>query len=180
MADRDVELGRGECSGERAVDVAGHDHEVRPELHEEPLELDQCFAGLLAVGAGADRELVVRLRERQLLEEDVVDLAVVMLAGMDEPLLDVAEPLELRIDRRDLHVVRARAYHVDDQFPHDDHVSNCVRQGACGTTRIRAVRRTASQTSSAAGLHGRRGPARNPGRKRVVRVAARNARCGSS
>ena len=35
-------------------------------------------------------ELVVRFRERQLLEEDVVDLAVVVLAGVDEPLLHIA------------------------------------------------------------------------------------------
>ena len=118
--------------------------------------------------AGADRELVVRLRQRQLLEEDVVDLAVVVLARVDEPLLDVAEPLERGVDRRDLHVVRPRADDVDHQLPHHNHASNCVRPGLRRRPAIGRSRGLGFRTARQVRLAGSGGTASNPGRKGVV------------
>ena len=46
-----------------------------------------------------------------------LDRRVVVLARVDQPLLDGPAPLELRVDGRDLHVVRARADDVDDELP---------------------------------------------------------------
>src|SRR5207249_12219403 len=63
----------------------------------------------------ADRELRVRLGQRELVEEDLVDLPVIVLSGVDELLLDAAPPFQLGIERRDLHVVRARADDVRDE-----------------------------------------------------------------
>jgi len=59
----------------------------------------------------------MRLRERQLGEEHVVDVAVVVLTCVHEALLDGATPFELGVDRSDLHVVRPCADHVNDEFP---------------------------------------------------------------
>ena len=65
---------------------------------------------LLRVRSRPDPERVVRLPHAKLLEEDLGHLAVVVLACVDEHVLElVAPPAERRGDRRDLHHVRPRA-----------------------------------------------------------------------
>ena len=125
MAHGDIELHGRERRCERRVDVSRNDDQIRLELQEHALELDHRARRLLGVRSRADRELVVRGRQAELGEEDVVDLAVVVLARVNQALLDVPEPLELRVDGRDLHVVRTRADHVHHELTPHNHPSNC-------------------------------------------------------
>ena len=97
-------------AGECRVDVSCHDHEVRLQFAEDALQRRQGVLGRSSV------ELDVRPGQRELREEDVLHDRVVVLAGVNEPLLDVAKPLERVVDRRDLHVVRPRADHMDDEM----------------------------------------------------------------
>ena len=61
-------------------------------------------------------ELDVRPGQRELREENVLHDRVVVLARVNEPLFDVAKLLERVVDRSDLHVVRPRADHMDDEM----------------------------------------------------------------
>ena len=63
VADRNVQLHRGERAGERRVHVARDDDEVRPELDEDALEPREGASCLLAVRGGPHLELVIGSRE---------------------------------------------------------------------------------------------------------------------
>ena len=69
---------------------------------------------LLGVRPRADIELDVGTRQRQLVEEDVLQLGVIVLARVNENLLVRALRRERREHGSDLHVVRARPDDVDD------------------------------------------------------------------
>ena len=125
MADGDIELHGRERRCQRRVDISRDDDQIGPQFHEQSFELDHRSRRLLGVRSRSDRELVVRRRKRQLGEEDIVDLAVVVLARVNQALLDVPEPLELRVDGRDLHVVRTRTDHVHHELTPHNHPSNC-------------------------------------------------------
>jgi len=61
---------------------------------------------------GAHSERIIRLADSELLEEDLGQLAVVVLARMDEHVLEVVgAPCKLGRDRRNLHHVRPRSDH---------------------------------------------------------------------
>ena len=116
-----LELRRGERAGERRVDVAGHDDEIGPS------STKTCSSALerACVCSPCEPEptsSVVWPRQRQLREEDIAHRAVVVLARVDEPLLDALALARARVDRRDLHVVRPRADDVNDERArsHDD------------------------------------------------------------
>ncbi len=86
VRDGDAEFGGGERAGERAVGVAVDDDGVgRFALHHRLKSLEH-LRRLARVRAGADAEVVVGLRQRQLLEEDVGHAGIVMLAGVHEDL----------------------------------------------------------------------------------------------
>ena len=89
----------------------------RGEIGEELLERLHDLGRLRPVGARADTEVDVRLRDAELPEEDVGHLVVVVLTGVDEQLLDVvrAEPLE---DGRRLGEVGASTGHVQNKRRH--------------------------------------------------------------
>ena len=86
----DAQLGRGQGSGQGRVRVAHDDHQRGCDLLDHLLERLQHAARHPPVGAGADAEMAVGARERQLLEEGVRHLAVVVLAGVDDHLPHVA------------------------------------------------------------------------------------------
>ncbi len=124
MGDRDVELHRRERARERRVDVTGDDDEVGLPLEQDSFDPDERPRRLLRVGAGADAEEDVRLRQVELGEEDVRHVGVVVLAGVDEVELDLGGELtERAVHRRRLHEVRARA---DDEA---DPCSPCRHRG---------------------------------------------------
>ena len=134
MGDRDVELHRRERAGERRVDVAGDDDEVGLPVEQDPLDPDERPRRLLRVGARADAEEDVRLRQVELGEEDVRHVRVVVLAGVDEVELDLrGELAERAVHRRRLHEVRARA---DDEA---DPCSPCRHRGGAYRGRRRGL-----------------------------------------
>jgi len=126
VAHRDLELRRDERRCQRRVDVAGHEHCVRLLSDEDRFEPLHHARGLLRVRAGADVEKVVRLRHRQVVEEDVRHRGVVVLAGVDQHLVDPATP-----ERGDhwsrLHQVRSRADDGQD-LPHQRSTLSTCRQ----------------------------------------------------
>ena len=96
-------------AGECRIDIPGDDHQIGTKFGERVLEL--CCRALRRARVKLD----VRPRQRQLGKEDVFQERVVVLTRVDEPLLDVSTPLERRVDRGHLHVVRPGADDVDDE-----------------------------------------------------------------
>ena len=94
--------------GERRVDVARDDDEVRTPLEQHLLEPDESLRGLLGVRSGADAEEHVGLGQAELVEKHLGHLRVVVLAGVDERDLD-SRLLERAVHGRHLHEVRTRA-----------------------------------------------------------------------
>jgi hypothetical protein len=80
VGDRDVELGGGDRGGHRGVDVAAA---VLGGFHKHPFHADHDFHGLVGMGAGADAECDVRATDAEVGEEDVGEVLVVVLAGVD-------------------------------------------------------------------------------------------------
>src|SRR5207237_10256133 len=90
---RKLERGRGERPGKRRVGVAVDEHPVGPLLAQASLD-----RGLHRVRVScAQVEAVARLREAQLLEEDLRELVVVVLPGVDD---DLVETVLAEGDRR--------------------------------------------------------------------------------
>ena len=85
VADRESAASRHrERRGQRRVHVARNEHDVRLASRGAPARAAPSPRGLLRVRPGADSERVVRLADAELLEEDLGQLAVVVLAGVDE------------------------------------------------------------------------------------------------
>ncbi len=111
---RDEQLGADERRRQRGVDVAVDDDAVR---RSGPgrlcLERHSSAAVWAAWLPEPTPEVQVRLGQAELLEEDVGQAAVVVLAGVDEALLDARRP-ERGDDGRGLDEVRPRADDVDE------------------------------------------------------------------
>ena len=88
VGDADVFLLGRDGAGAGGVDVADDDDPVRPPLAQTCLEGDHGAADLLGVRAGADPEVDVRLRDARASKKARGHGAVVVLAGMDEEVLD--------------------------------------------------------------------------------------------
>ena len=110
-------LRRHERRGERRVDVTVDHDQRRIELGEGRLEGDEQRRRLAGVRARSDAEIEVRLGQGEVAEEDVGQPRVVVLSGVDEPLVDLATP-ERSDHGRGLHEVRPGAHHVDDGGMH--------------------------------------------------------------
>ncbi len=139
MRDGQIELGGDQRRGERRVDVADDDDEVRPLLGEDRLEAEHHRRGLRRVAAAADAEIPIRLRQRQLVEEDLRQGVVVVLAGVDEPLGEAAALRQRGHHRRRLDEVRAGP----DDVHQLRHRAECYqrRAGAPGVSRPAGGRR---------------------------------------
>jgi hypothetical protein len=77
-------LGSDQGAGDGGVDVADHQHRLRPDLVEHRLEALHHLGGLHRVAAGADFEVMVGARDAEIGEEAVAHRRVVMLAGMQQ------------------------------------------------------------------------------------------------
>jgi hypothetical protein len=107
MGDRDPHLRRGQRAGQRRVRVAVDEHHVGALGRQQRRQRGQHAARLLGVGAAAQLEQVLGPRQLQLVEEDLRQLRVVVLARVDEHLLGgVTEPGR---DRGGLHELRSVA-----------------------------------------------------------------------
>jgi hypothetical protein len=87
VGDRHLLLGGDQRSAEGRVGVPVDEHRVRLLLGDERLEPGHDRRGHHGVAARPGRELVVGRRHVELLEEDLGEPAVVVLAGVDEDLL---------------------------------------------------------------------------------------------
>src|SRR5438067_4779199 len=119
MRDRRALLLGDDGAGERRIDVADHQHQVRRRGGEIALERKHDAAGLLGVRAAARLEAHIRRRDAKLLEEHAVHLAVVVLAGVDEPVIQaLGVATEGADDRRDLHEIGPCAGDERNGFRH--------------------------------------------------------------
>ena len=88
VPDAQAELGGGQGAGQGRGGVAVDEHHVRGLGREERLEALEHQRQLGHRGAGADLEGVVRPRHAQLVEEEVGQLGVVVLAAVHQHLVD--------------------------------------------------------------------------------------------
>ena len=125
VADSNAQLGRHDRGGERRVDIAGNEHDVRPPLQQhglEPLHDARCRR---CMGASPDVEPDVGLANPEFVEEHLRHGGVVMLTGMDERVFERLGTLgQSRDDRRDLHEVGTGADDRDDAATAVGHRSN--------------------------------------------------------
>ena len=87
MRERHARLRRHECARGRRVRIAIYEDCVGLGFGHQWLESDHRSCRLLGVAAGADPEHVLRGRQLELFEEDLRQVAVVVLAGVHEDLL---------------------------------------------------------------------------------------------
>ena len=93
VRERPAQLGRRERAGQGGVRVADDDDPVRSAVLQGRLDPREDARRLLAVARRADLQVDVRGPEPELLEEDVGEAGVVVLAGMDG---DLPAPLPRR------------------------------------------------------------------------------------
>ena len=104
VRDRDPHLRRGERARQGGVRVAVDEHHVRALGGQQRRERRQHAPGLLRVGAAAEVEQVLGPRKVELVEEDLREDRVVVLARVDEHLVGgLAQPVG---DRGGLHELR--------------------------------------------------------------------------
>jgi hypothetical protein len=126
------------CSRERGVRVAVHEHEAGILVADERLDRARHRLGVSRL----EVEPVLRLREPELLEEHLRELAVVVLARVEYDLVDGGRPQRLRQGRA-LDELRAVAHDGDDS--HRGQASPWVGRspGVCpfwGTSRVNPER----------------------------------------
>ncbi len=94
VRDRDLSLGGGQRARQRRVRVAVDEHQVGALARQQALERLEHARGLGRVGAAAELEVVLGPRQAELGEEDLGELLVVVLAGVDQHLLRfLAQPV---------------------------------------------------------------------------------------
>ena len=91
-----VHLHRGDGGGQGRVRVAVDEDPVRSLFAEHGIEGGEHGAGLHAVAAGADAEVDVWGGDGEVLEERVGHRGVVVLAGVDDDVVDAPAPRESR------------------------------------------------------------------------------------
>ena len=82
VADLDTQLGGRQGPGQDAVGIPLDDHDGRIFFPENLLGADEYFTRLFGVGAGTGIDIILRRGKDQLLEEDLVQLVGIVLAGM--------------------------------------------------------------------------------------------------
>ena len=112
VADRHVLLRGDEGARQGRVRVTVDEHGVRGLVSEHRLETDEHARGLLGVGARAALDTAVGRAQPELLEEDLREVGVVVLAGVHEDV--VAAAVERPGDWRSLDELRAVAHDGDD------------------------------------------------------------------
>src|SRR5207244_2424671 len=122
MTDRDAELMGRECRRQYRVGVTLDQHDVGALSLEQRRHAVHDLPDLIDLGSRADFEIVVRIREPELLEEHPVHRERVVLAGVDDPVayleLDAGAD-----DRR----------HLDDLGPSPHHdCDHHVDEGGAG------------------------------------------------
>ena len=107
MGNRYVEFGCGQSACQGAIGVAIYQDLFWFEIGEQRFQGRKHARGLYRVSAGADAEMMVRLRQCKLGKEHVGHSGVVMLARVDQYLVDVRMFLHLFRNERSLDELRA-------------------------------------------------------------------------
>ena len=116
----DVQLGGGDRAGQRRVGVAVEQDDVRLLFEQDRFEPGDHDAGLFAMPAAADPQVVRRRRDAQLVEEHLRHVGVIMLAGVHDALDQPHGRLggivrgDGAADGGGLHELRSRTDHGDD------------------------------------------------------------------
>jgi len=116
--DGDLELHGGEGAGDGAVDVAEDDGGGGARVEQVCLVAFEDAPGLCAVWSGADVEVDVGGRDAELVEEDVAEGGVVVLAGVDDAESEAAVLFDGPGDGSKLDEVRPRAGDAVDEWFH--------------------------------------------------------------
>ena len=85
---RKVHLDGGESAGNGRIGVAVDEHPIRVHLLQHRVELLEHATGHEAVGAATDTQVQIRIRDAELDEEGVGHVDVVVLAGVDDLVID--------------------------------------------------------------------------------------------
>ena len=109
MAHAPSKLLGGERCGERRVDIARHEHNIRAEFLQQRLQPLEYPSGPSGVRPRADLGIGVGPGQSQLSEEHPRHRVVIVLPGVDEDVLDVRPFREAAGDGCHLHEVRAGA-----------------------------------------------------------------------
>ena len=120
---RDVELGGRQGTGHARVRVAVDHHHVGADVEQHGLELLQHLSRLTSVRPRADGQIEGGRWNVQLLEEHVGHVGVVVLAGVNDEVLDrlggqAVVALERAGENRHFDELGTRPHDADD--PHDD------------------------------------------------------------
>ncbi len=109
-----AELYGGQGDGDGGVDVADHEDEIGLAFEEDWLDASENFGGLRGVRAGADFEIDVGLGDAHLAEEDVGELFVIVLAGVNEDGVDFGMAAHFAEERSDFGEVGTGSDDVED------------------------------------------------------------------
>src|SRR5690606_29124683 len=114
VRDGDVELGGRQATCQGRVGVTVDERPVGSFLQQDAFDAREHPAGHGSVRTARDAQVPLRWSDPELVEEDGAHVAVVVLAGVDEHLVDVRHERELARDRRCLDELRSRADDRDD------------------------------------------------------------------
>jgi hypothetical protein len=104
-----VQLRRSERAGNSRVRVSVKEHPVRTLGQEHGFEASNHRGSLLAVQPGADLEIVRRVSNGQIAEERAAHRVVVMLTGVDDPMLNAGVRRKHPIHHGELYELRPGA-----------------------------------------------------------------------
>lgn len=110
----DAKLFGGDRTGRRRVHITHHDDQVWLFSQTDFLELHHDPGRLLGMGSRAHFQVDIGCRHTEIGKEGLAHSLVVVLAGMDENMIEcLGVSIHYLDDRRHFHEIRAGAYHVD-------------------------------------------------------------------
>jgi hypothetical protein len=116
VGDANAEFDSSEGDGDGGIDVPDDENEMGLVLEKHGFDALKDFGRLGGVGAGTDLEIDVRRGDAHLLEEDVGEFFVVVLARVDEDGLDLGMALHFAHEGSDFGEVGARSDDIEDFY----------------------------------------------------------------
>ncbi len=114
VGELDRQFGADQGGGDGGVDVPVNENDVGLAIEQNGLEAGHNVGGLAGMGSGADAEIDVGRGDFELREEDVGEIFVVVLAGVNQGLAHAGAGAQGMEDGRGFHEIGARADYVQD------------------------------------------------------------------